>query len=168
MPVMIRVVLLFAALSLPAWSYDVLVSVTGRLTGSTCLLSTDSEQQTVQLGAIGVKQFSSPDSVSNIKTPFTLKLEDCGSEFAGVKIRFRGSADNKQMLKVASGGAGGVAVRILDKEGVMIPVDTLTTAYGTAGDNNVEMTFYAQLAANGETVSAGSVSAVAIWTMEYQ
>ncbi|ROP58372.1 type 1 fimbria pilin [Enterobacter sp. BIGb0383] len=168
MPVMIRVALLFAALSLPAWSYDVLVSVTGRLTGSTCVLSTDSEQQTVQLGAIGTKQFSGETSVSNITTPFTLKLEDCGTEFAGVKIRFRGSADGKQRLKIASGGATGVAVNILDKNGAMIPVDTMTTAYGTAGEESVEMTFYAQLVANGDPVTPGSVSAVAIWTMEYQ
>ncbi len=54
---------------------------------------------------------------------------------AGVKIRFSGTPDdeNPQLLKVADGGATGVAVQILDKDSVLIPLDTQTAAYGAAG-----------------------------------
>lgn len=52
-----------------------------------------------------------------------------------MKIRFSGTPDdeNPQLLKVADGGATGVAVQILDKDSVLIPLDTQTAAYGAAG-----------------------------------
>lgn len=71
-------------------------------------------------------------------------------------------------MKIADGGATGVAVQILDKDGGLIPLDTQTTARGTPGDDSVEMTFYARLAATGAPVNAGDVSAFATWTTEYQ
>ncbi len=147
----------------PARGYDVLVSVTGNVIGNTCIVSEDSKEQNVPLGTLGVKQFSEAGAVSNIKTPFTLTLEACGPTFAGVKIRFSGTPDdeNPQLLKVADGGATGVAVQILDKDSVLIPLDTQTAAYGAAGDDSVKMTFYARLAATGAPVNAGDVSAVA-------
>ena len=156
--------------ALPVRGYDVLVSVTGNVIGNTCVVAEGSEVQNVPLGTIGIKQFSRAGAVSNIKTPFTLRLEACGPTFAGVKIRFSGTPDdaNPQLLKIADGGATGVAVQILDKDGGLIPLDTQTTARGTPGDDSVEMTFYARLAATGAPVNAGDVSAFATWTTEYQ
>ncbi|QIR28747.1 MULTISPECIES: fimbrial protein [Kluyvera] len=161
---------LLLAVATPAQAYDVLISVTGNLIGNTCEVSTDSKEQDVYLGNISAKQFSGSGAVSNITTPFTLKLESCGPTFAGVKIRFSGTPDteNPQLIKIADGGATGVAVQILDKEGAIIPLNTLTSTYGAAGNDSVQMTFYARLAANGATVNAGNVSAIATWTTEYQ
>ena len=171
MSVAIRIIgiALLTAFTVPVRGYDVLVSVTGSVIGNTCIVAADSEEQTVPLGTIGIKQFSRAGAVSNIKTPFTLRLEACGPTFAGVKIRFSGTPDdaNPQLLKIADGGATGVAVQILDKESVLIPLNTKTTAYETAGDDSVQMTFYAQLVATGAPVSAGDVSALATWTTEY-
>jgi len=162
--------ILLMVIAVPARGYDVLVSVTGNVIGNTCIVSEDSKEQNVPLGTLGVKQFSEAGAVSNIKTPFTLTLEACGPTFAGVKIRFSGTPDdeNPQLLKVADGGATGVAVQILDKDSVLIPLDTQTAAYGAAGDDSVKMTFYARLAATGAPVNTGDVSAVATWTTEYQ
>lgn len=164
-----HLVLLFA-LSAPAQAYDVLISVSGNLIGNTCEVSADAKEQDVFLGNISAKQFSGAGAVSHIATPFTLKLESCGPTFSGVKIRFSGTPDpdEPQLIKIADGGASGVAVQILDKEGVMIPLNTQTAAYGSAGDDRVQMTFYARLAATGKTVNSGGVSAVATWTTEYQ
>ncbi|VDR24665.1 S-fimbrial protein subunit SfaG precursor [Raoultella terrigena] len=110
---------LLTALITPALGYDVLVSVSGNLIGNTCVVSADSAEQTVPLGAIGIKQFHAPGSVSNIKRAFTLTLEECGPTFVGVKIRFSGTPDgrNPQLIKTDDGGASGVAVQILDKDG---------------------------------------------------
>ena len=60
-----------------------------------------------------------------------------------------------------------MAVQILNKESGLIPLNTQTAAYGMAGDDSVQMTFYAQLVATGASVSAGDVSAFATWTTEY-
>ena len=58
----------------PVRSYDVLVSVTGNLIGNTCVVAADSKEQDVPLGTIGIKQFPRAGAVSNIKTPFTIRL----------------------------------------------------------------------------------------------
>ena len=160
---------LLLVFALPVRGYDVLVSVTGNVIGNTCVVAEGSEVQNVPLGTIGIKQFNRAGAVSNIKTPFTLRLEACGPTFAGVKIRFSGTPDddNPQLLKIADGGATGVAVQILNKESGLIPLNTHTAAYGMAGDDSVQMTFYAQLVATGASVSAGDVSAFATWTTEY-
>ena len=172
MSVTLRVFCLAFLLSstLPVRGYDVLVSVTGNLIGNSCVIAADSLEQNVPLGNIGNRQLSKAGAVSNIKTPFTLKLEECGPTFTGVKLRFSGTPDdlNPQLLKVADGGATGVAVQILDKDGVLIPLDTQTPLYGATGSDRVQMTFYARLAATGADLNPGDVSAVATWTTEYQ
>ncbi|KLP54102.1 oxidoreductase [Enterobacter genomosp. O] len=162
------VLLLF--FTLPVRGYDVLVSVTGNLIGNTCVVAAGSKEQEVPLGTIGIKQFPRAGAVSNIKTPFTIRLEACGPTFAGVKIRFSGTPDDDdpQLVKIADGGATGVAVQILDKESALIPLNTQTPAWGTPGDDSVEVTFYARLAATGAPVNPGDVSAFATWTTEYQ
>lgn len=162
------VLLLF--FTLPVRGYDVLVSVTGNLIGNTCVVAAGSKEQEVPLGTIGIKQFPRAGAVSNIKTPFTIRLEACGPTFAGVKIRFSGTPDDDdpQLVKIADGGATGVAVQILDKDSALIPLNTQTPAWGTPGDDSVEVTFYARLAATGAPVNPGDVSAFATWTTEYQ
>lgn len=161
---------LLILVTLPVRGYDVLVSVTGSLIGNTCVVAAASEAQTVPLGTIGIRQFSKAGAVSNINTPFTLTLEACGPTFSGVKIRFSGTpdADNPQLIKIDDGGATGVAVQLLDKDNLPLPLNTSTTAYGAAGDDSVQMTFHARLVATGAAVSAGEASAVATWTTEYQ
>ncbi|AMG57240.1 fimbrial protein [Pantoea vagans] len=163
------IVLLFAC-SLPVHAYDVLVSVKGNLIANTCVVAADSLEKNVPLGDIGTRQLSKAGAVSNIKTPFTLTLEACGPTFSGVKIRFNGTPDviDPRLLKVAEGGVTGVAVQILDQEGALVPLDTQTTAYGEAGNDSVQMNFYARLIATGPEVNAGDVSAIATWTTEYQ
>lgn len=153
-----------------AGAYDVLVSVTGEMIGSTCVISADSKEVNVPLGTVGTRQFLAAGDVSNIKTPFVLNLEDCGPLFAGVKVRFTGTPDatNTQLLKVDDGGAAGVAVQLLDSNSELIALDTQTDAYGTAGSDKVEMKFYARLMATDIKVTPGDVSAIATWLVEYE
>ncbi len=163
-------IVLTLLLSASASAYDVLVSVTGTIIGNTCVVSADSDEVNVPLGTIGTRQFLAAGDVSNIKTPFSLNLEDCGPTFTGAKVRFTGTPDatNTQLLKVDDGGATGVAVQLLDSNSKEIPLDTQTQAYGIAGADTVEMKFYARLTATGETVIPGDVSAIATWLVEYQ
>lgn len=153
-----------------ASAYDVLVSVTGNIIGNTCVISSDSKQVNVPLGNIGTRQFMAGEAVSNIKTPFTLSLEECGPTFVGVKVRFSGSPDinNPQLLKTDENGATGVAVEILDEHSRQIPLNTQTEVYGARGSERVEMKFYARLRATDVAVTPGDVTALATWLVEYQ
>ena len=154
----------------PVLAYDVLVSVTGKLIGNTCTVSTDSKMQTVPLGNIGTKQFGVGQGISNIKTPFFINLEECGPTFTGVKVRFVGTPDSPRtdLIKIDDGGASGVAVELLNKAEEPLALNTQTEVQGTPGAENVQMKFYARLAATGFPVSPGPVSAIATWVLEYQ
>lgn len=173
MPVMLRFAgfaALVGLISTPVSAYDVLVSVTGSIYGNTCTVSADSKEITVPLGTVATRQFGANGAASNVKTPFSINLEDCGPTFSGVKISFTGTPDasNPELLKTEGNGATGVAVQLLDNRSTAIPLGTSTEAYGSAGAETVQMKFFARLVANGETVNPGSVSAVATWVMEYQ
>jgi len=76
----IRPLIMAALLVAPtfhAQSYDVLISVTGNLTGNTCTVAADSLTLNVPLGTIGLKQFTTTAGVSQLASPFTLTLEEC-------------------------------------------------------------------------------------------
>lgn len=154
----------------PAWGYDVLITVTGSITGNTCDITAAAKNQTVPLGTIGSGQFLSTGSLSNVKSWFTLGLENCGPTFTGAKIRFTGTPDptNAQWLKTASGGASGIALALFDAEDHPVPLNTQTRVYGQAGASNVEMNFYARMIATDSSVGIGNVSATATWLVEYQ
>lgn len=154
----------------PVLAYDVLVSVTGKLIGNTCTVSTDSKMLTVPLGNIGTQQFGVNRGVSNIKTPFFINLEECGPTFTGVKVRFVGTPDGDatHLLKVDGGGATGVAVELLNKGEEPLALNRQTEVLGIPGADSVQMKFHARLAATGSLVSPGPISAIATWVLEYQ
>ncbi|WP_145583408.1 fimbrial protein [Yersinia thracica] len=163
-------ILALSFLPTPVLAYDVLVSVTGKLIGNTCTVSTDSKMQTVPLGNIGSQQFVAGRGISNIKTPFFINLEECGPTFTGVKVRFVGAPDGPgaDLIKIDDGGATGVAVELLNKAEKPLALNMQTEVLGTPGAENVQMKFYAHLTATGSPVSPGSVSAIATWVLEYQ
>lgn len=163
-------ILALSFLPAPVLAYDVLVSVTGKLIGNTCTVSTDSTMQTVPLGNIGTQQFGAGHGISNIKTPFFINLEECGPTFTGVKVRFVGTPDGSgtDLIKIDDGGATGVAVELLNKAEKPLALNMQTEVLGTPGAENVQMKFYARLTATGSPVSPGPVSAIATWVLEYQ
>ncbi|SNY61480.1 fimbrial protein [Enterobacter sp. CC120223-11] len=157
-------------LQTPAQGYDVLISVMGNLIGNTCDVSADTKNQTVPLGTIGSRQFRTAGSMSNVKSWFTLGLENCGPTFTGARVRFTGTPDpaNAQWLKTADGGTDGIALSFFDADNQPVPLNTQTKFYGKAGDSQVEMKFYARMVATLPSVEPGDVSAMATWLVEYQ
>lgn len=161
--------LLAGCWSVPALSYDVYINVTGVLYGNTCTLSTDSENINIPLGKISNRQFLSVGAVSQIKTPFKIRLEECGPTFKGAKITFSGEVDeyDNRYIKTDEGGATGVAISLLDHSNTVIPLNSETSAYGLTGEDSVDMLFYARIVATQLPVTPGSVTATATYTVEY-
>lgn len=157
-------------LQAPAHGYDVLISVTGSIIGNTCDVAAETKTLTVPLGTIGSGQFRSVGGMGNVKSWFTLKLQNCGPTFTGAKVRFIGTPDpaNPQWLKTASGSASGVALALFDADDRLVPLNTQTKFYGQAGNSEVEMKFYARTIATQSSVGVGDVSATATWLVEYQ
>ncbi len=152
-----------------ASAYDVYIQVTGVLYGNTCTLSTDSENINVHLGNISLRQFLAVGAVSQIKTPFTIRLEECGPTFKGAQVTFSGEVDDhdSRYLKTDEGGATGVAISLLDSSNTIITLNTATDAYSLTGENSVDMLFYARMVATQLPVTPGDVTARATYTVEY-
>lgn len=153
-----------------AIAWDVLVDIQGEIVGNTCTVSSDSTNINVDLGAISTRQFSGVGSVSNIRRPFTLNLENCGPTFSGAKVRFTGTSDsdNSQLLQLDAGGASGAGVQILDAKGTVVPLNTWSEIWTGNDNGTATLQFSARLQATKARVEAGDVSAVATWELEYQ
>lgn len=151
-------------------AWDVLVDIRGEIVGNTCMVSRDSAHIEVDLGSVSTRQFSGIGSVSNIRRPFTLNLENCSPAFSGVKVRFTGNSDNDnpQLLQLNAGGASGAAIQILDVNGRTVPVNNWSEVWPGNGDGTATLTFSATLQATKASVQAGDVSALATWELEYQ
>ncbi|ROP62872.1 type 1 fimbria pilin [Enterobacter sp. BIGb0383] len=151
-------------------AWDVLVDIRGEIVGNTCIVSGDSTHIKVNLGTISTRQFSGVGSVSNIRQPFALSLEDCGPTFSGAKVRFTGTPDDDspQLLQLDAGGAQGVGVQILDANGNPVPLNTWSELWSGNGDGTATLNFSARLQATRMPVEAGSATAIATWELEYQ
>jgi len=159
----------FGSLSPGALAYDTLIAVTGNLIGNSCTVTAASRNINVELGEIGTRQLPTVGSLSK-KIPFIINLEDCAPTFSGVKVSFSATpdTDNPQLIKVNDGGAGGVAIQLMDAKQNPLALGTQTEVYGLTENNSVEIKFYASLIAKQATVSAGTISATATWVLEYQ
>lgn len=165
--------LLLPLLLIGAWpnfssAYDVYIHVMGMLYGNTCTLSTDSKNININLGHNSQRQFLAIGAVSQIKTPFYIRLEECGPTFKGAKITFSGEVNNSddRYLKT-DGEASGLAISILDKNSKVIPLNTAITTYSLSGANRVDMLFYARLVATNLPVTPGNVTGIATYMVEY-
>lgn len=152
----------------PVRAYDVLIDISGNITGNTCTVSATSENIKVNMGVNTSKLFSSAGDTGP-KIPFSVELEDCGTSFTGVKVMFSGDADaqNAALLKIAAGGGAGLAIQLLDGEENMLPVNTWSPLYGVSGSSNVAMNFYARYMTTELPVIAGDANAVATFLLEY-
>lgn len=152
----------------PGWAYDVLINVSGNITGNTCTISASSENIKVKMGVNTSRQFSSVGD-TGAKIPFSVELEDCGASFTGVKVMFSGDADtqNATLLKIAEGGSSGLAIQLLDSEESILPVNTWSPLYGDSGNSSVAMNFYARYMTTALPVTAGDADAVATFLLEY-
>jgi type 1 fimbria pilin len=151
-------------------AYDVLVSVTGSIIGNTCTVAGNSENISVDLGVVATNQFRGIGDVGNRLSPFTIYLEDCGPTFNGVRVSFSAPPDdsNSDVVKSSAGDASGVGIQLLDHQKNPLALNAFSPIYGAGQDSRVEMHFYARLIATQQSVTVGTLSATATYTLEYQ
>lgn len=132
---------------------------------------------------IGVdfKQTSIKDIYSNQKTrttPFTVHLENCSTGvFNSVSVTLSGIEDTAlpNHLAITSGGQGnasGVGIGLEETDGTAIKLNEATTPQ-KINANNMDLTYNAYLqgepdAINQQTISYGTFSATATFTINYQ
>lgn len=157
-----------------SYSADSTITITGYLRDNTCVVSAGSQNFTVDLMTNAARQFSSVGTNSQ-PVAFSIVLSPCGKSVTAVKIGFTGTADadNSQLLALdkAAGNAAGLGVQLLDKNQNAIPINqtssNLTWITLTPGNTNT-INYYARLKATRKPVTAGHVSATAVFTLEFQ
>lgn len=151
------------------------VHFTGSLVDAACAVSTDSTDQTVDLGQYTLHHFKNVGDKTSV-IPFQIKLEDCDTTVASTAaVAFSGQRDSAQagLLAIASGGntetASGVGIQILDEASKAVIPDgsTFSTAH-TLIDGENTLNFSAQYVSTVAAPTAGQANADATFFMQYQ
>lgn len=156
------------------------VTFTGEIIDSPCSIAPGNIDQTVSLGQ--VSNLSLKDGrESEMKQPFTIKLEDCTSATAQlVQTTFTGEAggaagtDNKMVGLGSDSTAKGASIVITDTNNGNAVVELGTKTAGqtiNVGDTDAELNFKAFLKGNGgalDTITPGAFSSVVNFALNYQ
>ncbi|WP_435633572.1 fimbrial protein, partial [Carnimonas bestiolae] len=146
------------------------VHFTGELVESACNVTTDTKDQTVDLGRWPTSQFPSTGSVSTSKA-FKINLENCDA--GNYTIRFDGNspAGRPDLLAVKDGGAEGVGIEVLDLSNATFPVsqeisDPALVQVGDDGKATVDLK--ARYKSFQDKVTAGKADSDATFAIEYR
>lgn len=151
------------------------VHFVGELINAACAVSTDTADQTVDLGQHRTASLAVANTDKSTKVPFNIQLVDCDSTVATTaQFAFSGQTvtGNKQLLAVNSGGsnapaATNVGIAINDAEDTQLAVDG--TGFSVAkpilnGTNTYAFT--AQYVATGAS-TPGKADADATFVVQY-
>lgn len=153
----------------------------GSLVDAACAVSTDSQDQVVDLGQHPVHLFKAAKDKSELR-PFTIKLEDCDTTLAKtVSVAFTGSEDNTDNTLFAinadndnGNNAKGVGIQILDDTSAPVKPNTISdgttssSAPVTLKNGENILNFSAQYVATAANPSAGTADADVTFVMQYQ
>jgi len=162
-----------AAASLSAASVfadDGKINFVGAITDDACTVVNDmSNPLTVTLGTVSSKAFTGAGSTA-APTKFTIALKDCPSTVTSAKVKFDGTADSNVNTILAltqeTGVATNVGIQLMDKQYMVVPLYTASSAYPLAtGDNNLD--FVARYYATAAAVTAGPANSTSNFTIIY-
>lgn len=147
----------------------------GELVNAACAVSTDSANQTVELGQYRTATFSATGTTS-AKIPFDIVLNDCDPTVATTaSVAFSGQvdADDATLLAVASGDnsttAQGVGIEILDSASKPL---TPNGASFSGKQNLIQGTntlrFSARYKSTADVTTPGQANADATFVMKYE
>ncbi|ATA24616.1 type-1 fimbrial protein subunit A [Brenneria goodwinii] len=150
----------------------------GEIVNAACAVSTNSADQTVNLGQYRTANFTAVGAYTS-KVPFTIKLEDCDTTVSTTAaVAFNGSADSTDNTvlstsNITNGGAGaasGVGIEISDSKGTVLPPNgsTFSAAQTLVNGNGNTLNFTARYKSTLEAVTPGQADADATFTMQYE
>jgi major type 1 subunit fimbrin (pilin) len=151
------------------------VHFNGELVNAACAVSTDSSNQTVELGQYRTASFTKTGDTS-AKIPFNIVLNDCDPTVAATaSVAFAGQVDanDATLLSVASGSntdtATGVGIEIMDSASATLSPNgsTFSTAQNLIQGTNT-LHFSARYKSTADTTAPGQANADATFVMKYE
>lgn len=155
-------------LSQVAQAYDTLIRVGGNITEATCTIESSSRALSVPMGQVWQRNLQRVGAVTG-RTEFSLRLTQCSQQIVGTTITFHGDpdTDDNTLLRLKPGGASGLAIELLDKQGRRLAPNQASQPLPLAANGNV-LQFFAQYRATRSNVTPGKADAVSSFTLEYQ
>jgi len=147
----------------------------GELVNAACAVSTESSNQTVELGQYRTATFTKVGTTS-AKIPFNIVLNDCDPSVAATAaVAFSGQIDgqDKTLLAVTSGNNGstatGVGIEILDSaSSPLTPNGSMFSVAQNLYQGTNTLHFSARYKATADTTEPGQANADATFVMKYE
>ena len=139
----------------------------GTLISDPCIVDTDKEDQTVDMGTIGAKTFI--NNKRSAPKSFSLYLKECDLSLGStVSVTFSGPEESQQPGTFAvTGGAEGVAIALESTDGSPVMPDESIAAGLTSGDTQLNYVAYVQ-ANDFSKVKEGPFESRVIFSLEYE
>ncbi|ELY5826363.1 fimbrial protein [Cronobacter turicensis] len=153
---------------------DGTINFTGAISDEGCEFEDAENTLDIALGTYSTKQFNQKVGVKTPPTPIKIKLKNCPIVEEGEKPHFSvyltGDSDpiNKDYLKVADGGATGVAIVITDDQGNVIPMNQFTERKYELSNTSMELDLTAYYESTSTTVAAGAANGTTDITFDYR
>lgn len=153
-----------------AFADDGKINFIGAITDDACTVVNDmSNPLSVTLGTVSSTAFKVAGDTA-APTKFTIKLTNCPATMTSAKVKFDGTADSNVGTLLAltqeTGVATNVGIQLMDKQNVVVPLYTASSAYNlVAGANDLD--FVARYYATAATVTAGPANSTSNFTIVY-
>lgn len=159
-----------AVISCAALAADGTINFTGSITDTACTVDAASASQTVKLGTVAAKSFSSAGATAGAAR-FSINLTDCPVASKTASIRFDGPvpSGNSSVLSLSSGQtATNIAVGLyLVDSTTLIPIGSSTPSVPLTASGTNTFVFIAKYFALSTPVGAGTANANATFTVAY-
>ncbi|VDZ85071.1 fimbrial protein [Kluyvera intermedia] len=147
---------------------DTDVEFSGTLVADPCQVDVDSEDQTVDFGAIASKTFINHDQ--SAPETFHILLKDCDLTLGEkVSVTFYGEKDaTEPALFAVTGQARGIALAITDSEGHPVTPDG-AQSWRPLAPGDVQLTWQARVQSTaGKAVTEGEFQSVVTFSLQYE
>lgn len=168
-----KIALISAILSLSVFqaanAADGVISFTGSITGTACVVDTSAIAQPVNLGTVATTAFSGGSGATAAAKRFNIVLKSCPASISNASIRFDGITDtiNPSILALSNGQtASNVGVAIYEQDN-LIPVGSASSSVALEEDVDNTLTYFAKYMATG-AVGAGTANSSTAFTVIYQ
>ncbi|MCO7508704.1 fimbrial protein [Serratia fonticola] len=164
----------FAALSFlaanNALAADGTINFTGEVIDSACTVTTSNVS--VDFGTVAASAFKSAGDTVSPKE-FQISLTGCPAAVtaSGATVRFDATPDatNPNLFSIgASSTAAGVGITVLDAKAAVVTPNSDSSIYTLAETGTNVLDFVAKLQSTSSTVTAGTISTTANFTVVYQ
>ncbi|MBB1199527.1 long polar fimbrial protein LpfA [Enterobacteriaceae bacterium 89] len=158
--------------ALAAGGSDGTIQFNGSIVDTPCVVATESQNQSVELGTVKSSTFAAAGDKS-VEKPFQIKLEECdlSSGKTKVSVAFNGLSDDTDttLLSVANGAgsAEGVGIGIFDTDNQQIDLNKASTATNLQEGETI-LNYAARYVSTAAKVTAGSANSEVDFSLTYE